>query len=80
VTVGTFLDRNRAETELARVVGASGLPGRLSEVHQGGVVMHAVVIGEFPSRGAAERQASDLIERGIVDEARIISRTISPGP
>jgi hypothetical protein len=80
IVVGSFLDRSRAEAELARVTSAGGLAGRLAPVPQEGVTMYAVVIGSFPSRGAAERTASDLISRGLVDEARIIARSTAPKP
>ncbi len=80
ISVGTYLDRSRAEAELARVTGASGLSGRLAPVPQNGVTMYAVMIGEFATRGAAVRQASDLIARGLVDEARIVARTRAPAP
>ena len=80
IAIGTYLDRSRAEAELARVSGASGLAGRITPVPQEGVTMYAVLIGEFVSRGAAERGASDLIARGLVDEARIIARAIPPKP
>jgi len=80
IVVGSFLDRSRADAELARITSASGLAGRLAPVPQEGVTMYAVVIGGFPSRGAAERTASDLISRGLVDEARIIARSTAPKP
>jgi type II secretory pathway predicted ATPase ExeA len=80
IVVGSYLDRSRADAELARITSASGLAGRLAPVPQEGVTMYAVVIGGFPSRGAAERTASDLISRGLVDEARIIARSTAPKP
>jgi type II secretory pathway predicted ATPase ExeA len=80
IAVGTYLDRGRAEAELMRLSGGDGLTGRLAEVRQDGVTMYTVVIGAFGSRDAAERRASDLVARGLVDEARIISRTVAARP
>jgi hypothetical protein len=60
-----------------RLAGGDGLSGRVAEVRQDGVTMYAVVIGAFGSRDAAERRAVDLVKGGLVDEARIISRTVT---
>ncbi|MBI5709000.1 MAG: AAA family ATPase [Candidatus Eisenbacteria bacterium] len=74
LSVGTYLDERRAEAERVRLAGVTQLPGRLLTVHQDSVAMYAVVMGAFPSRDAAERTASDLIGRGLVDEARVVPR------
>jgi hypothetical protein len=44
------------------------------------VTMHAVIVGAYGSRAAAEREANALIGRQLVDEARITSRTVAPRP
>ncbi len=80
LSVGTYLDRARAESELARVRGASGLTGRLAEVLREGTTMYAVIIGAFPDRDTAERKASELVSNGAVDEARVLSRTVRVTP
>jgi hypothetical protein len=80
IVVGTYLDRARAQSEVVRIGGASGLTGRLAEVQSGGATMYAVIIGAFPDRATAERRASELVSRGTVDEARIISRTVNARP
>ena len=80
ILVGTFLDHDRAEAVLARVVGASGIAGRIAPVRQDGVTMYAIVIGDFANRAAAERAASDLITKNVVDEARPVPRNASPAP
>ncbi len=80
IAVGTYLDRARAQTEVARL-NAAGIPAvRIAAVPSEGVTMHAVVVGAYASRAAAEREANALIERGLVDEARIISRTLAARP
>jgi type II secretory pathway predicted ATPase ExeA len=80
LSVGTYLDRARAETELARLSGASGLTGRIADVVREGTVMYAVILGAFPDRDTAERTAGDLVSSGAVDEARVISRTVRMRP
>ena len=80
IVVGTYLDRARAQAEIARIGGASGLPGRITEVRREGATMYAVIIGAFPDRATAERRASELVSRGTVDEARIVSRTVGARP
>jgi len=80
LSVGTYLDRARAESELARIGGASGLTGRLAEVRKEGTTMYAVIIGAFPDRDTAERKASELVSNGAVDEARVLSRRVRARP
>lgn len=80
LSVGTFLDRARADAELARVTGSSGLTGRIAELQQEGTTMYAVIIGAFPDRDTAERKAGELVSSGVVDEAMVISRTSRKRP
>jgi len=80
IAVGTYLDRARADAELARLTGAAAITGRIGQVRQDNATMYAVILGAFPSRDAAERRASDLIARGLVDEARIIPRAVPAKP
>jgi general secretion pathway protein A len=76
ISVGTYLDRSRAESELARITSAGGIAGRIADVPREGVTMYAVVLGAFTDRVSAEKKASELIARGTVDEARILARTV----
>jgi type II secretory pathway predicted ATPase ExeA len=80
ISVATFLDRSRAQWELARVDSASNMTGRIVVLNQKGVTMFVVVMGAFRDRGAAERKASQMIARGTVDEARIMSRIVPAKP
>jgi hypothetical protein len=80
IAVGTYLDQSRAQAELTRLSGNTGLTGKLVDVRKDGVTMYAVVLGAFPGRGAAERKASDLVAAGFVDEARIVPRGMAPRP
>ena len=80
LSVGTYLDRARAESELARIAGASGLTGRIAEVRKEDTTMYAVILGAFPNRDTAERKAGELVSSGAVDEARVLSRTVRTRP
>jgi type II secretory pathway predicted ATPase ExeA len=80
LSVGAYLDRARAEVELARISGASGLTGRITEVVDEGTLMYAVIIGAFPDRDSAERKAGEIVSNGIVDEATVLPRTARAGP
>ena len=80
LSVGTYLDRARAESELARIGGASGLTGRIAEVRKEDTTMYAVILGAFPDRDSAERKAGELVSSGAVDEARVLSRTVRARP
>ena len=80
LSVGTYLDRTRAASELARIGGASGLTGRIAELRKEGTTMYAVILGAFPDRDTAERKASELVSSGAVDEARVLSRTVRARP
>jgi type II secretory pathway predicted ATPase ExeA len=80
VSVGAYLDRSRAQTEIARLTAAGIAPLRIAPVNSEGVTMHAVVVGAYATRAEAEKAANDLIARDLVDEARIINRTVPPAP
>jgi hypothetical protein len=70
--VGTYLNEARARAEQARLTENTPYPARVATVQDDGVAMYHVTMGSFPTRAAAERAASDLISRGLVDEARVI--------
>ncbi len=80
LSVGTYLDRARAEAELARISGASGLTGRITDLRREGVTMYAVIVGAFSDRDTAERKAGELVSGGTIDEARVIARTVRARP
>ncbi len=80
LSVGTYLDRARAESELARIAGASGLTGRIADLRKEGTTMYVVILGAFTARDTAERKAGELVSSGTVDEARVLSRTVRTRP
>jgi hypothetical protein len=70
VAVGTFLVEGRANTEKARLMGATNLPGRVVASKDGDF---AVVLGAFAVKANAENTADDLINKGVVEEARVVT-------
>jgi cell division protein FtsN len=72
VAVGTYLNEERADQERVKLVASTSLPARVVTVTEDDVAMYRLVMGAFESRQSAERMASSLIERGLVDEARVV--------
>jgi general secretion pathway protein A len=73
VVVGTFLNQERASEEAARIGDAAKLPHRTLTVQEGGTSVYRVVIGRFDTNLAAERAATDLIVKGLSNEARVVT-------
>jgi cell division septation protein DedD len=71
--VGTFLFEDVATAESAKLATSTGLRGRVEPVRDGSETTFRLVLGRFTSRASAERTASDLIGRGLVDEARVVT-------
>jgi hypothetical protein len=76
LSVGTYLNEARAREEQSKLSAGTNFTASVSTVQEDNVSMYRVMMGEFPTRGAAERAASDLISRGLVDEARVITRRV----
>ena len=74
VAVGTFLDQASAESDRARLAGVTQLPALVRAIKADSVSRFELVLGSFASHAAAERAASDLVTRGIVDEARVVAQ------
>ncbi|MGH7742919.1 MAG: SPOR domain-containing protein, partial [Candidatus Eiseniibacteriota bacterium] len=73
ISVATYLDADRAESERVKLAGSTGLQVSVREASEGGTSVYHLVLGEFDTRASAENEASDLIQRGLVEEARIVS-------
>lgn len=82
IAVGTFLDEKRATAQRTSVTESTRLPSQVITVIEDTVSMYRVVVGSFEDRVSAERAASDLVRRGLVDEARVIqlARATPPAP
>jgi hypothetical protein len=82
IAVGTFLHEQRAAAQRTSVTESTGLPSQVITVIEDTVSMYRVVVGSFEDRVSAERTASDLVRRRLVNEARVIqlARATPPAP
>jgi cell division protein FtsN len=71
IRVATYLDRERAEEERDRIARTTGLHTRIWDASDGGAVHH-IVVGAFDDADEAERSADGLLQRGLVQEARVV--------
>ena len=71
LAIGTFLDETRAKEKADQIGAATGLPGRVMTVKEGGTDVYRAVVGRFDSKGAAEGAAVDVISKGAT-EARVV--------
>jgi sporulation related protein len=70
--VGTFLAEDRANSELERLSAATGLKGRVVTRNEDGGDAYHVVLGSFPTRGAADKRAEALVGRSLVNQAQSV--------
>lgn len=70
--VGSFLAEDRATSELARLSAATGLKGRVVTRNEDGGDVYHIVLGSFPTRGAADRRAESLVGRSLVNQAQSV--------
>jgi len=73
IAVGTYLNERRANAERTRLGESTQFPARVITVAEDTVSMYRVVVGSFGDRSSAERAASDMVQRGLVTEARVIT-------
>jgi len=66
--VGTFLDEDRAKSELEKLAAATGLKGSVITRDD---VFH-VVLGSFPTRAAADKRAEALVSKALVSQAESV--------
>jgi general secretion pathway protein A len=71
VVVGTYMEEERAKEEAAKLA-STNLPTNIVSVTENDATMYRLVLGSFDTRKQAEKTASSLIERGLVDEARVV--------
>lgn len=72
IDVGTFLNQDRATSEQTKLQGSTGLTAKVEPVTDGGVTSYRIVLGEFSSRGEAEKKANALIVSQTIREAHVI--------
>jgi len=78
LAVGTFLNEDRANQERDKLAASSGQSVRVSSVTEDGGQVFQLVLGAYADRASAEKAASDLIRRGLVDEARVVPLAAKP--
>jgi cell division septation protein DedD len=71
IIVGTFLNQDRAKEESASLSSKASLPAHVQSVTEDGTGVFRVVLGRFDDRAKAEQVASDLVGRGLINEARV---------
>jgi type II secretory pathway predicted ATPase ExeA len=72
IAVATYLNSDRAEAERAKLAASTNLPVRIQPGTEGGTSVYHLVLGGFDSRASAEVAASELVRKGLVEEARIV--------
>jgi cell division protein FtsN len=79
VGVSSFIERTQAEVERDRVAVLTGLPGRVVPYRDGANTMYRVVVGTYPSNGAAEKAATSLMAQyGLAEAQPLLLDRIKP--
>jgi type II secretory pathway predicted ATPase ExeA len=73
VGVAAFLDADRARTEKDRLSRDTTLPGQVVPYQEAGTTMYRVVLGRWTSQEDAEKAANALMERGLINESRVVA-------
>lgn len=73
IVVATYLNEERANAERDKLAASSGQPTKVVTAQEDGASVYRVVVGAYPDRRRAEQSASDLVSRGLINEARITS-------
>jgi len=72
VGVASYLDEVRANTERDRYAADTALPATVMPYNDAGTTMFRVVLGRWASSNEADRNANVLMERGLINEARVV--------
>ncbi|MEQ1832936.1 MAG: SPOR domain-containing protein, partial [Candidatus Eisenbacteria bacterium] len=73
VGVAAFLDADRARSERDRLSKETTLPGIVVPFRDAGTTMYRVVLGRWATSDDAEKAANALMERGMINEARVVT-------
>ena len=73
VGVAAFLDADRARIEKDRLMKDTTLPGVVVPFRDAGTTMYRVVLGRWATSDDAEKAANALMERGMINEARVVT-------
>ncbi len=72
VGVAAYLDADRARVEKDRLARDTTLPALVMPFKDNGTTMYRVVVGRWATSGDAEKAANALMERGMINEARVV--------
>lgn len=70
IVVGSYVFEEKAQSELTRLQGVTGLSGRVSPSATSGF---NVILGKFATKTAAERKATAFVDSSLVDQAQVIA-------
>lgn len=73
VGVASYLDADRARVERDRLAKETSLPTVVMPYRDAGTTMYRVVLGRWPTVADAEQTANTLMERGVINEARVVT-------
>jgi hypothetical protein len=73
IGVVSYLDEERAKQESTRLATETVLPAVVMPYRDAGTTMYRVVIGRWTNVAEAERNANTLMERGVINEARVVT-------
>ena len=73
IEASRYLDSERAQAERTLLAETTGYSVRVIEGTDGGAPIYRVVVGSFGSRKKAQAAMSDLVDRGLVEEARLVT-------
>jgi hypothetical protein len=73
IGVVSYLDEARAKLESDRLSQDTFLPSTVLPYRDAGTTMYRVVVGRFATVREAERNANTLMEKGLINEARVVT-------
>ena len=73
IEAARYLDSERAQAERTLLAETTGYSVRVIEGTDGGALVYRVVVGSFGSRKKAQAAMNDLVDRGLIDEARVVA-------
>lgn len=70
IQAGSYLDEAKANSESAKISASTGLPAKVKATSDGSYV---VVVGSFETRAIAEAKGLDLLGKGKISQALVVS-------
>lgn len=73
IQAGTYLDEPRANSESAKLAASTGLPVKVKPASENGATVYRVLVGSFDTRAIAETRGLDLMGKGKLNQALVVS-------